>query len=43
LALFQKVMINLNPMAVGVNFQRCLFALAGLSCIGGLSWDSIRN
>jgi hypothetical protein len=37
LALFQKVMINLNPMAVGVNFQRGLFALAGLS------WDSTIN
>jgi hypothetical protein len=31
-ALFQKVMIKINPM--GVNFQRGLFALAGLS------WDS---
>jgi hypothetical protein len=34
LALFQNLMINLNPMAVGVNFQRGLFALAGLLCVG---------
>jgi hypothetical protein len=34
LALFQKVMININLMAMGVNFQKGLFALAGLLCVG---------
>jgi hypothetical protein len=46
-ALFQKVMINLNPMAMGINFQRGLFVLAGLSCVGrfvmGLYNDYFQN
>jgi hypothetical protein len=33
LALFQKVMINISPIPMGVNFQRGLFVLADLSCV----------